>query len=151
MDRRSLLKAALGAFLLPSTAALAAKTALPVIEVYKSAYCGCCHLWVEHLQANGFTVKAQDVSDPAEYRAKFGIPKDLGSCHTAMVDGYAIEGHVPAQDIKRLLEERPKAKGLAVPGMPMGSPGMEGSRKDPYDVLLIGLDGRTTVYRHYSA
>ena len=150
MQRRTLLQGAVAALLLPA-AAKAAKKPLPVIEVYKSANCGCCHVWVDHLRANGFTVKAVDVPDPSDYRAKFGVPDDLGSCHTGLVAGYALEGHVPAAEIKRLLAERPKARGLAVPGMPIGSPGMEGTRKDPYDVLLIQADGRTMVYKHYGA
>lgn len=91
-----------------------------------------------------------NVQDPAVYRSRYGIPDALGSCHTALIDGYAIEGHVPAREIKRLLAERPKARGLAVPGMPAGSPGMEGSnRKEPFDVLLILPDGRYTVYARY--
>lgn len=94
-------------------------------------------------------MKPQDVSDPEAYRARFGIPRALGACHTAIVGGYAIEGHVPAREIKRLLAERPKARGLAVPGMPAGSPGMEGGRSVPYDVLLVGSDGKTTVYKSY--
>lgn len=147
MQRRTLLQAMLAALLLPG----AAQAALPVIEVYKSASCGCCHLWVDHLRANGFTVNAHDVANPSDYREKFGIPTALGSCHTGIVAGYAIEGHVPAQEIKRLLAERPKARGLAVPGMTLGSPGMEGPRSDPYDVLLVETDGRTKVYRHYGA
>lgn len=121
----------------------------PVVEVYKSEYCGCCHEWVKHLEDNGFTVKATNVENPSDYREKFGIPKELGSCHSAKVGGYALEGHVPASEIKRLLAEKPKAKGLAVPAMPMGSPGMEGPRKDAYDVLLIQNDGRHSSYRHY--
>jgi hypothetical protein len=148
MQRRTLLHGALAALLL---AAGGAQAALPVIEVYKSASCGCCHLWVEHLRANGFTVKARDVANPTDYREKFGVPDELGSCHTGLVAGYALEGHVPAAEIKRLLAERPKAKGLAVPGMPLGSPGMEGPRQDPYDVLLIQADGRHKVYKHYGA
>lgn len=147
MHRRTLLQAALAALLLPA----AAQAALPVVDVYKSASCGCCHLWVDHLRANGFTVNAHDVANPSDYREKFGIPTALGSCHTGIVAGYAIEGHVPAQEIKRLLAERLKARGLAVPGMPLGSPGMEGPRSDPYDVLLVGTDGRYKVYRHYGA
>ena len=150
MQRRTLLQGALAALLLPA-AAQAAKDALPVIEVYKSSTCVCCHLWVDHLRANGFTVKAHDVPNPSDYRTKFGVPNELGSCHTGFVAGYAIEGHVPAAEIKRLLAEKPKARGLAVPGMPLGSPGMEGARKDPYDVLLIQTDGRATVFKHYSA
>lgn len=128
---------------------LLAHAAAPTIEVFKSASCGCCAKWVKHLEANGFNVKTQDVANPADYRQKAGIPDPLGSCHTALVRGYAIEGHVPAGDIKRLLAEKPKAKGLAVPAMPLGSPGMEGPRKDPYEVLLVQADGRTTVYARY--
>ena len=94
-------------------------------------------------------MKTQDVKDPEAYRAHFGIPHALGACHTAVVEGYAIEGHVPAREIKRLLAERPKARGLAVPGMPAGSPGMESDRPQPYDVLLVGNDGKTTVYKSY--
>ena len=94
-------------------------------------------------------MKPQDVKDPEAYRARYGIPRTLGACHTAVIEGYAIEGHVPAQEIRRLLKERPKARGLAVPGMPAGSPGMEGGGRVPYDVLLVGSDGKTTVYRSY--
>jgi hypothetical protein len=94
-------------------------------------------------------VKPQDVKDPDAYRARFGVPNSLGSCHTAVIEGYAIEGHVPAREIKRLLAERPKARGLAVPGMPGGSPGMEDSRSVPYDVLLVLPDGSHTVYARY--
>jgi len=94
-------------------------------------------------------VKPQDVKDPEAYRARFGIPHALGACHTAVIEGYAIEGHVPAREIKRLLKERPKARGLAVPGMPAGSPGMEGGPGVPYDVLLVLPDGSHTVYARY--
>jgi hypothetical protein len=94
-------------------------------------------------------VEPVNVSNPEAYRARYGIPRALGACHTAVVEGYAIEGHVPARDIKRLLAERPKARGLAVPGMPAGSPGMEGGGRVRYDVLLVGNDGKTTVYRSY--
>lgn len=89
------------------------------------------------------------MSNPEAYRARFGIPHALGACHTAVIDGYAIEGHVPAREIRRLLAEKPKARGLAVPGMPAGSPGMEDSGRTPYDVLLVGNDGKTTVYKSY--
>ena len=123
--------------------------AAPVINVYKSEFCGCCEEWVKHLKANGFTVRTNNVANPSDYREKAGIPNQLGSCHTGMVGGYAVEGHVPASEIKRLLKERPAARGLAVPGMPMGSPGMEGPRKDPFDVLLVQTNGRTSVYKHY--
>lgn len=148
MQRRTLLQAVLVS-VLPAPL-LAAPSTAPVVEVYKSEWCGCCEAWIDHLKANGFTVKAKNVRDTGEYRKKFGIPNDLGSCHTGVVQGYGIEGHVPAADIKRLLVERPKAKGLAVPSMPLGSPGMEGPRNDPYDVLLVKADGNFSVYHHYT-
>lgn len=126
-----------------------ALAAQPVIEVYKTAGCGCCKGWVRHLEQNGFAVRAHDVADPGDYRQKFGIPRELGSCHSASIGGYALEGHVPAAEIKRLLASQPKAAGLAVPAMPLGSPGMEGPRSDPYDVLLVGKDGKATVFKRY--
>lgn len=129
---------------------LLASAAAPVIEVYKTPTCGCCKEWMKHLQANGFQVKAHDVDNTAPYRAKAGIPEHLGSCHTAKVGGYAIEGHVPAGDIKRLLDSRQKAIGLTAPGMPMGSPGMEGPHKDQYDVLLVKEGGKTTVFQRHN-
>lgn len=122
-----------------------------VIEVYKSEFCGCCGAWVDHLKEAGFSVKVNNVPNTADYRQKFGIPEKLGSCHTATVSGYALEGHVPAADIKRLLKEKPMAKGLAVPGMPMGSPGMEGDRTDAYDVVLVRGNGKHSVYQHHPA
>jgi len=123
------------------------------VEVYKSPTCGCCAKWVEHLESHGFTVNTHDVGNQ-KMRTQAGIVPSLGSCHTAMVGGYAIEGHVPAEDIKRLLKEKPRAVGLTVPDMPHGSPGMETGRIDPYDVLLIRKSGdtrsATTVYsRHH--
>jgi hypothetical protein len=146
MIRKILTSAALvGALGIP----VLAHAANPVIDVYKSEYCGCCVEWVKHLKANGFTVNSKNVENPSDYREKGGIPNALGSCHTGMVGGYAIEGHVPASEIKRLLKEKPEAKGLAVPAMPMGAPGMEGPRKDPFDVLLVQANGRTAVYKHY--
>lgn len=122
----------------------------PVIGLYKSAACGCCEGWVKHLRENGFRVEAHNVANPSDTREKMGMPDRFGSCHTAVVAGYAIEGHVPAPEIKRLLASHPKAKGLAVPAMPLGSPGMEGPRDDPYDVLLVLPDGSSQVYRHYN-
>jgi hypothetical protein len=104
---------------------------------------------VNHLRANGFRVKPLDVTDPAVYRAKHGIPDALGGCHTAVVAGYAIEGHVPAREIRRLLAERPKARGLAVAGMPAGSPGMESPRPVPYDVILVLPDGSRRIFARY--
>ena len=108
-----------------SLTAVAVQAAEPEMQVYKTSTCGCCGKWVEHLRANGFKVTVTEVSSVAEYRAKFGVPNNLASCHTGVVDGYAIEGHVPVKEIKKLLEEKPKAVGIAVPGMPIGSPGME--------------------------
>jgi hypothetical protein len=119
------------------------------IEVWKSATCECCGAWVKHLEANGFTVKV-NAAEPgalASLKRQAGIGDKLASCHTAMIDGYVIEGHVPATDIERLVVERPQAIGLAVPGMPVGSPGMEqGAEFEPYDVLLIKKDGSTETF-----
>ncbi|SFP98795.1 Uncharacterized conserved protein [Nitrosomonas cryotolerans] len=133
-----------------SVATYAAATT--TVEVYKSPTCGCCSKWVDHLRDNGFTVKTNDVGNK-EARARAGFSNSVGSCHTAFVNGYAIEGHVPAQDIKRLLKERPKAVGLAVPDMPKGSPGMEGPRSEPYNVLLVEKKGDqridATVYSRH--
>jgi len=120
------------------------------VVVYKSPTCGCCKEWVKHMQANGFTVVTHDVANIIPYKTVNGVPATLGSCHTARVDGYVIEGHVPANDIKRLLKERPPVVGLSVPGMPNGSPGMEqGGRKDRFDVLTFDKQGKTGVYARY--
>jgi len=133
----------------PVITALRMSAAAPQVQVYKDPTCGCCGNWVQHLRANGFQVAVKEVPDTAEYRHKFGVPDSLASCHTAVVDGYALEGHVPATEVQRLLRERPKAKGLAVPGMPMGSPGMESTRTQPYSVMLIDAQGRSSVYASY--
>ena len=120
------------------------------VTVYKSPTCGCCTKWVDHMQANGFRVKAIDTEDVVKHKLANGVPYELGSCHTAMVGGYVIEGHVPASDIKRLLKERPPVRGLAVPGMPIGSPGMEqGAHKQRYDVLTFDKQGKTAVYARH--
>lgn len=126
-----------------------AEQALPVVEVYKSAQCGCCKIWAEHLQKNGFKVILHDVDDVPAAREKLGMPDQYGSCHTARAGQYLIEGHVPAADIKRLFRERPKAIGLAVPSMPPGSPGMESDAPVPYDTLLIGKDGNASVFARH--
>ena len=124
----------------------------PQVEVWKDPNCGCCKDWVIHMEANGFDVKVHDSGNTAA-RKRLGVPDKLGSCHTALVGGYAIEGHVPAREVHRLLKERPAAVGLSVPGMPVGSPGMDGpeygTRKDPYDVVLISRNGATRVYQSY--
>lgn len=128
--------------------AVANVTAKPRMTVYKSPSCGCCKSWVKHVRDHGFDVEAIDVDDVTPYKTKYGVPADLASCHTGVVNGYVFEGHVPADLITKLLREKPKdAKGLAVPGMPMGSPGMEmGDMKDAYDVVLFGAKGSRRVY-----
>ena len=147
MRRRRLLLAALAAAPL-----LVRAQGKPLVEVWKSPSCGCCKDWIAHLEANGFATRTHDSGNTA-MRGRLGIPAALGSCHTALVGGYAIEGHVPAADIRRLLAERPPAIGLAVPGMPVGSPGMDGAaygnRRDPYDVLLVARDASSRVFTSY--
>lgn len=119
---------------------------LPVVEVTKSPYCGCCGKWVEHLRQSGFEVRVRDLVDVPAARKALGMPERYASCHTAKVGRYLVEGHVPAADIRRLLAEKPKATGLAVPSMPPGSPGMESSRPLPYDTLLVLADGSARVF-----
>ena len=120
--------------------------------VFKTPTCGCCAKWVEHMKANGFNVKVTEVASTEDARRKYGVPESIVSCHTAVVGGYTIEGHVPAADVQRLLKLRPKAKGIAVPGMPIGSPGMEqGSRSQAYSVLLFQTDGTTSEFQKYPA
>ena len=123
-----------------------------MIEVWKEPSCGCCKDWVKHLQANGFQVKTNDTGN-SEARARLGMPIQYAACHTGEVGGYAIEGHVPAREIRRLLKERPTAVGLSVPGMPRGAPGMDdpayGQQRDRYDVILVHRDGSVRVYQSY--
>lgn len=116
------------------------------IVVYKSPTCGCCGKWVKHMEESGFSVDVENRRDLTPIKREFGVPGRMQSCHTARVGNYIVEGHVPADLVERMLQENPDIKGLAVPGMPMGSPGMEGPRKDPYDVLAIGNDGRIRIY-----
>lgn len=116
------------------------------IAVYKSPTCGCCAKWIDHLRGNGFEVTVTDQADMTPFKDKHSIAPALRSCHTGIVNGYVVEGHVPADLVKKMIAERPKIAGLTVPGMPMGSPGMEGPRKDPYDVLTFDKTGKTTVY-----
>lgn len=154
MQRRHFIQTASLALAVGSSWSLSALAKVqPTVEVWKTATCGCCHDWVAHMQANGFTVVTHDVSEAAKSakRASLGIPAQLGSCHTALVNGYALEGHVPASDVHRLLKERPQAAGLSVPGMPIGSPGMDGpaygGRKDAYASLLVRRDGSSSVFQ----
>ena len=126
---------------------MTAYAAPATLQVWKDPNCGCCEQWVAHVRQAGFAVTVRDTSDMSTVKAAMGVPEALGSCHTARVGSYTIEGHVPADVIKQLLAEKPVARGLAVPGMPMGSPGMEqGGRKDRYDVLLFDKAGRTRVF-----
>ena len=120
----------------------------PTVEVYKLSTCGCCASWVQHLEANGFTTRVMNLDDLSEIKAAHHVPAAAQSCHTATVDGYVIEGHVPAADVRRLLKERPAVLGLAVPGMPIGSPGMEvpNVKPSPYDVVSFDRRGQLKVY-----
>jgi len=122
------------------------------IEVWKAPSCGCCKDWISYLERNGFAVKVNDTGNNAA-RKRLGLPDRYGSCHTALIAGYVVEGHVPVSEIRRMLKEKPDAVGVAVPGMPLGSPGMDGpeygNRKDPYDVVLVARDGSSTVFQSY--
>lgn len=154
-SRRALLIAGVSAAAATATAACA-QTARPSsdLAVYKSPTCGCCGAWVEHMTAAGFQARITEVTDPGAVRRARGIPDSLASCHTALIGGYVLEGHVPAGDVRRLLAERPDALGLAVPAMPLGSPGMEmpDGRRDPFETLLILKGGGTRVFaRHGQA
>lgn len=123
----------------------------PTVVVYKNASCGCCRSWIQHMQSAGFRVRVENVNDLSPIKQRVGVPSDVSSCHTAQVGDYFVEGHVPAEDVKRLLAQQPPAKGLVVPGMPVGSPGMPGlpGQGVTYDVLLVALDGSTTVFAHH--
>jgi hypothetical protein len=121
--------------------------AKPVVTVYKDATCGCCSLWIEHMKASGFEVKALDVEDIDVVKKTYGVPPALTSCHTALVGGYVLEGHVPADSVKRMMSEKPAIAGIAVPGMPAGSPGMEvPGRKDAFSVISFDKTGKQAVY-----
>jgi hypothetical protein len=116
------------------------------IEIWKTPTCGCCKMWVDHMQKAGFRPTVHDLDDVSPIKRKLKVPAALQSCHTAVVGGYAIEGHVPADLVRQVLKQKPAIAGLAVPGMPMGSPGMDGPRKDPYDVVAFEQNGRATVF-----
>ncbi|HYF23754.1 MAG TPA: DUF411 domain-containing protein [Caulobacteraceae bacterium] len=149
MRRRAFLTLAAAAVALPATACAAPPREL---VVHRTPWCGCCGGWVKHMRAAGFTVREVEVEDTAAIRARHGVADELSSCHTGVVGGYAVEGHVPAADVVRLLAERPKARGLTVPGMPIGSPGMEvpGAKREAYETLLIGPDGSTRVFARHA-
>jgi len=145
IDRRSMLLATAAVLAVAPSCAAPAKAA---ITVYKDPSCGCCTAWADHLTENGFAVTVEEDTDMAALKAKLGVPDDLGSCHTGVIAGYAIEGHVPAEDIKRLLAQKPSAIGLAVPAMPINSPGMEvpGEPDEPYTVWLFNKDGTRSAF-----
>jgi len=128
------------------TAPASAAASTTEVTVWKSPSCGCCGGWVQHMRVAGYTVTVHDVDDVDPVKARLGVPASLQSCHTAVVDGYVLEGHVPADSVARLLRERPSAKGLSVPGMPQGAPGMETGVKEPYAVVLFGTPSGSTVY-----
>jgi hypothetical protein len=138
------------AVVLASAAVIGQRSQPTLVEVFKTPTCGCCSLWVEHLKANGFTTKVTDLTNLTPIKTRHQVPGALQSCHTAVVDGYVIEGHVPAADIQRLLKTKPAVAGIAVAGMPAGSPGMEaGGRVDPYNVVSFTKDGKTAVFASY--
>lgn len=156
MQRRSLLRStlSLAAAGLPMLAQ-AQPAPGPLIEVWKTSTCGCCKDWLRHLETHGFAIKTHEMSNAMknDYRRRVGLSDRYGSCHTGLVGGYVIEGHVPATDIRRLLKDKPRALALAVPGMPVGSPGMDGpeygGQNDAYEVLLVQRDGTSTVFQSY--
>ena len=146
MNRRGFIAGVLAA---PALARIAVAAEAPRLSVAKSPTCGCCGAWVQHMRAAGFEVEVREVADDElqALKEKAGLAPEHRSCHTAEVDGYVVEGHVPAEDVSRLLAERPDALGLTVPGMPAGSPGMDmGDMRDPYDTLLIRRDGAAEVF-----
>ncbi len=144
ITRRNAVWLAASAFFLPTASALAEA---PAILVHKDPDCGCCGGWVEHLKAAGFSVTVQESADLGVVRKRLGVPANLTACHTAEVAGYVIEGHVPAAAVRQMLQNRPAAIGLAVPGMPAGSPGMEGGTPKEYDVMIFGASGAKPFLR----
>ena len=146
--RRQIMIAGAGTALTLSLPSQLAAATAPKIQVFKTPTCGCCQMWVDHLAANGFEVEAEDLADLDAIKQMAGVPDHLLACHTGMVEGYTIEGHVPAEAIKKLLAERPKIKGLAVPGMPAGSPGMPSPIPERYDVIAFG-GGQDQVFMSF--
>src|SRR5438105_8440413 len=147
--KRAIISAIIAISILPLTAAVSAdahSAAGPLITVYKDPNCGCCKAWIAYLEKRGFRVDAHDTDNLADIKTKLGVPLKLAGCHTALIGGYIIEGHVPAEDITRLLAKKPKIAGLAVPGMPAGSPGMEGMSPRHYQVIAFTKNGRTSVF-----
>jgi hypothetical protein len=148
--RRAAIKLLVAAGIVTASTKLRAE-GRPAVTVYKDPSCSCCSGWARHLTAAGFTVTVIETANVDAVKARFGVPDRLASCHTAEIGGYAVEGHVPASSITRLLLERPAAKGLAVPGMPAGAPGMDGWSREPYEVILFGDGGEKTYARYRNA
>lgn len=159
LSRRSVLQLSaicVSAAILSKPRLAAAGVSAPIITVWKTPTCGCCKEWVAHLRKNGFEVVTNDVDDTTAIRKKLSFPDQYGSCHTAKLGEYVIEGHVPAEDIRKLMQDKPVARGLSVPGMPLGSPGMEGTgpfagERHAYKVLLVLNDGSSRVFKSYAA
>lgn len=132
--------------------AIAKAASRPTINAYRNPGCGCCEKWAEMLKSAGFEVTMEDAPDLSSRRVAAGVPDELAGCHTALMGDYVIEGHVPLQEIERMLAEKPAIRGIAVPGMPMGSPGMEmGETRDAYDVVAFAADGTRSIFAHYAA
>ena len=150
MTSKQILAIAVAALVLSASPSAQQRPAGPAVDVYKTPTCGCCSKWIDHMRAAGFSVRFVDMpqAELDKLKVKHGVPSTLSSCHTALVGGYVIEGHVPPSEVKRLLREKPKVVGIAVPGMPPGSPGMEVARTDlpPYDVVLFDKGGKTRVF-----
>ena len=148
MSRATVIAFAVAALASLGIAAAQQKPAGPLVEVFKTPTCGCCAKWVEHMRAGGFTVRTTDLADISEIKTTRGVPDQVQSCHTAVVNGYVVEGHVPAEDVHRLLKEKPAVAGIAVGGMPTGSPGMEypGTKAQPYNVMAFDKNGAVRVF-----
>lgn len=146
MNKRRQFISQLTALIVAGPLAARAEQAGPLVQVYKSPTCGCCSKWADHMRAAGFTVEATNVPDVNPYKREFGVPPQLASCHTAIVEDYIVEGHVPADDVIKMLRQKPAIKGIAVPGMPMGSPGMESPNPERFETIAFTADGLTSVF-----
>lgn len=149
MKSRRVFLSQASALLAVAPVTLWAESKYPPVQVWKSPTCGCCSKWVDHLRAAGFDVEATNVGNMNAVKREVSLPQALASCHTALVDGYVIEGHVPAEDVARMLDTRPDIRGIAVPGMPLGSPGMESPTPEPYEVIAFGADGKMSVFARH--
>ena len=146
MNKRRQFISQLTALIVAGPLVARAEEAGPLVQVYKSPTCGCCSKWADHMRAAGFAVEATNVPDVNPYKREFGVPPQLASCHTAIVEDYIVEGHVPADDVIKLLRQKPAIKGIAVPGMPMGSPGMESPNPERFETIAFTAAGLTSVF-----